>query len=160
MPESQHAIMTSMRARVAVSFEPVCASDLEALVELRIAAMRESLERVGRFEPGRARARLVEGFSPADTWQILAGAERVGFYALRTAQGELWLDHLYVAPAWQGQGVGGAALRRILATAEERSLAVRLSALKDSPANAFYAHYGFELVEQQGFDNYYRWSPL
>ena len=151
--------MTSTRAPVAVSFEPVHVSDLEALVALRIAAMRESLERVGRFDPARARARLVNGFSPGDSRQILVGAERVGFYALRTAQDELWLDHLYIAPEWQGRGVGAAALRQVLATAQQRGLAVRLSALKDSPANGFYARHGFELVEQQAFDNYYRWSP-
>jgi len=38
---------------------PVEASDAEDLVQLRILAMRESLERIGRFDPQRARDRFL-----------------------------------------------------------------------------------------------------
>ena len=44
-------------------FEPAAASDLEQLVQLRIEAMRESLERIGRFDPARARERFSGPFA-------------------------------------------------------------------------------------------------
>src|SRR5437660_5430228 len=46
------------------------ADDFEALVALRIAAMRESLERIGRFDPARARERFAAGFDPARTRHV------------------------------------------------------------------------------------------
>lgn len=45
-----------------VTFETVLESDFEELVDFRMAAMRESLERVGRFDPTRARERLRSTF--------------------------------------------------------------------------------------------------
>ena len=47
-----------------VTFAMAGAGDFEALVSIRIDAMRESLERMGRFDPVRARERFREGFSP------------------------------------------------------------------------------------------------
>jgi hypothetical protein len=44
-----------------IVFFPVLAADFDSLVALRIAAMRESLERVGRFDPERARERWGAG---------------------------------------------------------------------------------------------------
>jgi hypothetical protein len=44
---------------LALSLTPAHAEDFEALLALRVTAMRESLERIGRFDPGRARARFL-----------------------------------------------------------------------------------------------------
>ena len=46
----------------------------ESLAEIRVQAMRESLERIGRFDPQRARDRFLSSFSPECTTVIeLAG---------------------------------------------------------------------------------------
>ncbi|TLG87398.1 GNAT family N-acetyltransferase, partial [Pseudomonas edaphica] len=47
-------------------------SDLDDLVAIRIEAMRESLERVGRFDPVRARERFLGGFEARTTRYIEA----------------------------------------------------------------------------------------
>jgi len=64
---------------------------VEALVAIRIAAMRESLERIGRFDRQRARERFLAGFDPA----LRASAanrfyERHGFELERRSE---WDDH-------------------------------------------------------------------
>ena len=41
-------------------FGPAAPGDLDRLTELRVAAMRPALERIGRFDPARARRRTVE----------------------------------------------------------------------------------------------------
>ena len=46
----------------ALSFRPVATADGEALAALRVEAMRLSLERVGRFDPDRARLRFLDAF--------------------------------------------------------------------------------------------------
>jgi len=134
---------------------PACESDFEALVALRIEAMRESLERIGRFDPARARERFRSGFSPAQTQHILADGARVGFLVTR-AQGEhLLLDHLYIRPGQQGRGIGAAVLQRVFAQADSLGLPVKVGALRGSDANRFYVRHGFEPLEQGEFDNYY-----
>ncbi|VVE84806.1 GNAT family N-acetyltransferase [Pandoraea sputorum] len=44
--------------RMNLTFSPTTQSDADLLASLRIAAMRESLERIGRFDPQRARERF------------------------------------------------------------------------------------------------------
>ena len=138
-----------------LTFAAAQASDFEALVTLRIQAMRESLERIGRFDPVRARERFHSGFSPEHTRHILVGGERVGFVVVKPQSDGLLLDHLYIHPGSQGQGIGAAVLAQVFAEADAGALQVRVGALRDSDSNRFYARQGFRLVEQDEFDNYY-----
>src|SRR5262245_26909572 len=59
-----------------LEFTPAAAADAEALVALRIAAMRESLERIGRFDPQRARDRFLSTFAPEQTQHLVLQGER------------------------------------------------------------------------------------
>jgi GNAT superfamily N-acetyltransferase len=148
-------MVTTLGSPDSIVLEAARESDFEALVSMRIEAMRESLERIGRFDPDRARERFRSGFSPEHTRHIVAAGERAGFVVVKPRDGELLLDHLYVRPGVQGQGVGAAVLARVFAEADALSLPVRVGALRESASNRFYARHGFQLVEQGEFDNYY-----
>lgn len=90
---------TALQGRI--SFAPVSQDDFEELLALRIAAMRESLEAVGRFNPERARERLRKSFYPEHTAFIAFDGQRIGFYTFRPADGGgFQLDHLYVHPTF------------------------------------------------------------
>lgn len=117
--------------------------------------MRASLERIGRFDPQRARERFRAGFSPAHTKHIVAAGQSVGFFVAKPQEGHLLLDHLYIKPAHQGRGIGAQVLRWVFGQAESLSLPVRVGALRESESNRFYVRHGFTLVEQGEFDNYY-----
>jgi GNAT superfamily N-acetyltransferase len=138
-----------------LEFTPATAADAEALVALRIAAMRESLERIGRFDPQRARDRFLSSFTPEQTQHLVLQGERVGFVVLRSYQGELQLDHLYVHPSHQGRGIGAAVLARVFASADARGLPVRVGALRGSDSNRFYQRHGFRPVEESEWDIHY-----
>ena len=103
-------------------------ADFEDLLALRIAAMRESLERLGRFDPERARSQLQATFRPEYTWAIELEGKRVGFYALRPDGDGLRLDHLYLHPSVQARGLGGRTLKRLLAQADAQGLPLRVGA--------------------------------
>lgn len=146
------------------SLEPVAEADFEAMVALRIAALRESLERLGRFDPQRARERLRAGFRPQHMRHIVYDGERVGFVTLRPdRQGSaqepaLRLDHLYILPAFQRRGIGAWVMAWIKHEARELGQDVTLAALKQSDANRFYLRHGFAAVREDEFDIEYRWS--
>lgn len=139
----------------AIGFEATSAADADALVALRIDAMRESLERIGRFDPQRARERFLSTFAPEHTRHIVADGQRVGFVVVRPYQGELLLDHLYVHPRHQRRRIGAAVLQQVFADADARRQPLRVGALRGSDSNRFYARHGFQPVEEGEWDIYY-----
>ncbi|HSH95107.1 MAG TPA: GNAT family N-acetyltransferase [Roseimicrobium sp.] len=149
----------SMQPNPDVTFCSVTEADFDELVSLRIAAMRDSLERVGRFDPARARERLRKSFHPEHTAFIVLDGKRVGFYTFRPAEGCFHLDHLYVHPECQSRGVGSFVLRHLLSQSDTRQMPVHLGALRESPSNRFYQRHGFEQTAEDEWDIYYVRTP-
>lgn len=138
-----------------ITFAAATDNDLETLVAIRIEAMRESLQRIGRYDPIRARERFSNSFSPEHTQFVIVSNERVGFLVVKAHTDYLLLDHLYIKPHWQNQGIGAATLKHVFSEADRIKLPVRVGALRDSDSNRFYLRHGFRLVESTEFDNYY-----
>jgi GNAT superfamily N-acetyltransferase len=138
-----------------VTVMPVAETDFDQLADLREAAMRESLERVGRFNPLRSRERLRGSFVPEHTRWILLAGQKAGFYALRPSPDGMALDHLYLHPRYQRRGIGGVILDSILAEADRAGVEIRVGALKESASNRFYRDHGFVLIREDEWDNYY-----
>jgi GNAT superfamily N-acetyltransferase len=130
-------------------------ADFEELVALRIAAMRESLERIGRFDPVRARERFRSGFAANYTRHVSVDGQRLGFVVVKPGQDQLLLDHLYIRPGHQGRGIGAAVLAQIFKEADAQVLPLRVGALRGSDANRFYQRHGFELLADEEWDIYY-----
>ena len=139
--------------------QPATADDFEPLLALRLRAMRESLERLGRYDEARARERLAASFAPAHTQHIVVDGRRVGFLVLKRLSHALRLDHLYVDPPAQRRGVGSAVLRWVGAQADAELLPVELCALKGSDANRFYLRHGFVEVGEGEWDIDYLREP-
>ncbi|KAB0657397.1 GNAT family N-acetyltransferase [Burkholderia territorii] len=142
-----------------LTFAPTTRSDAERLVAIRISAMRESLERVGRFDPKRARERFLASFDPALCRFIEADGIRVGFVLIRPQEDHLYLDHLYIEPEHQRKGIGAAVLREICADADAQRMPIRLGALRGSESNRFYQRHGFEQTDETEWDIYYVRQP-
>ncbi|QPH56119.1 GNAT family N-acetyltransferase [Pontivivens ytuae] len=115
--------------------------------------MEPSLRALGRFDPDRARARLLDGFEPAACTVVEAEGRIVGFYVLEDRGADLFLSHLYIAHEVAGQGLGATAMKRIVSEAGGRP--IRLGALKGSAANRFYQRHGFVEERRTEFDVYY-----
>lgn len=144
-----------------LQFHPVTPADAPALADLRADAMRPSLERVGRFDLDRARARLLDHFNPAQTTAIEYANQRVGFFVLDAPaeDGSVYIRHLYLGPAASGQGIGSQVMLRLCAAADAGGYALTLGALLESDANRFYQRHGFVETHRDAFDIYYRREP-
>lgn len=138
---------------------PAREADFEALLAVRIAAMRESLERIGRFDLARARERFRASFSPEHTRWILDRGERVGFVAVKPDGDALLLDHLFLLPKVQGKGIGSAVLTLVFAEADATGKPLKVGALRESPANLFYQRHGFVKTHETEWDLYYTRKP-
>ena len=135
-------------------FSPALESDFDDLVELRIAAMRESLEAVGRFNPERMRERLRSYFVPEEFTKVTVDTKLVAFYAVSKETDHLYLGHLYVLPSFQGRGLGAMVMKEVILRSKAERLPVRLRVLTSSQAKNFYQRYGFEVKSMDELDSF------
>lgn len=142
------------------TLEPASVEDFDRLLQLRLRCMRESLERIGRFDEWRAYDRFRNSYRPHYTRLIMRPqAELAGCVAMGPADGDLLLEHFYIAPEQQGKGLGSAVLQRLLGEADAAGLPIRLSVLQQSDAGRFYARHGFTQTGEDEWDVYYRRPP-
>jgi GNAT superfamily N-acetyltransferase len=142
------------------ALEGATALDFEPLLALRLRAMRESLERLGRYDERRARERLAAGFSPGHTQHVVVDGRRVGFLVLKRLSHVFRLDHLYIDPPAQHRGIGHKVMRWICAEADAQQLPIELCALKGSEANRFYLRHGFVEIGEGEWDIDYLRMPV
>lgn len=79
---------------------------------------------------------------------IVADEEEVGCATTTQYPDHVWVDQLYVAPAFQRRGIGSAILGRIIAEAATMGLPVRLSVIATNPALTFYLRHGLRIREE------------
>ena len=122
---------TTMQLRL--YFEPVVEAEFEALADLR-----------GQFWPAYMR-------------HIVDNGKRVGLLTLKPEGNALKLQHLYLMPEAQGDGIGTWAIEQVKVKARAQGRDVKLEALEQSDANRFYLRHGFLPVGEEEFDVLYRW---
>jgi ribosomal protein S18 acetylase RimI-like enzyme len=69
----------------------------------------------------------------------------VGCIAVRWHPDHLFIDKLYIDPAFQNRGIGAQVLRQRVREAAERGLPTKLSVLTTNPAQKFYEREGFSV---------------
>lgn len=142
-----------------IAFEPAREDDFETLLALRIRVMRPHLERVGRFDPDRARRYFRAGYDPVHLRLIRVDGVFAGCVALKPDGDGLVLEHFYLDDGVQGRGIGSAVLARLIAEADAAAMPIRLGVLKGSPAARFYQRHGFAWTHDEPYDDYYERRP-
>ena len=138
-----------------IGFGEVSAGDFDEVLELRLAAMKESLERAGRYDPQRARERLKDSFHPQHSRFILLDSGRIGFQSFRPTDEGFHLDHFYIHPLCQGLGIGSHVMGLLISHAKEKRRPIRVAALRGSGANEFYLRHGFVKLSEEEWDIHY-----
>ncbi|WP_344218810.1 GNAT family N-acetyltransferase [Kribbella sancticallisti] len=127
-------------------------ADVEVIAELRAAVLRADLERLGRYDEQRVRQRLRDSFSPQHTSIVTIDDEMAGCVTVRPADDRWLLEHFYLAPRHQGQGLGSAVLRAVLERADAQGMTVRLNVLQGSGARRLYERHGFVVEAEDPID--------
>lgn len=145
---------------------PVGQDDFESLFDLRIAAMRESLERLGIFNLDNARKRFQGQFDPQYMQHICVdekdgqGPQRAGLLTVVPYHdGRTKLQHLYLLPAYQNRNVGDWAVQQVQSQARREGKTVWLEVLNKSDAIHFYERHGFVQTGGDAIDLIYEWVP-
>jgi len=156
MAEVKLGVMTTPHYEL----RPATAADAEWMVELRIAVMRADLDRLGRWNPIRARQRFLNAYVPGHTSVILVSDDVVGLIAVRPEPDAVWIEHFYLAENSQGRGLGGAVLAGLMAKHDD-GRPFRLNVLRGSAARRLYERHGFRFDWQDDdIDVYLTTAPL
>ena len=142
-----------------LTFATAAPEHADVLADIRVAAMKESLMRLDRFDEQRARDRFLNRFVPEATRFIEWQGERVGFVVVLPEPERIVLDHLYVLPEFQNHRIGSAVLQSVLSVADAQGLPVHVMALKESRSNGFYQRHGFTLQRETEWDCHYERLP-
>ena len=136
------------------------AEDAQAIAIVHRTAMRVSLSFLPELHTADEDLRFfAERFLPANTvWVAESGGGIAGYIGFDHD----WIHHLYVAPAFQGQGVGPRLLALALADGHQRQL---WTFQQNARARRFYEARGFVLValtdgagnEEKTPDALYEW---
>lgn len=142
-----------------IKFTEIHDSDIEELLQIRILCMKDSLSTIGRFDPQRARERLQQSFSASESKFIINNGKKAGFFSYSQKNDQIFINHLYILPEMQCQGIGRYVLDSIKEHAKENNLEIALLALKESKSNEFYKNNGFSFTHSEEWDNAYKWEP-
>jgi ribosomal protein S18 acetylase RimI-like enzyme len=137
-------------ANQAFSLRPATEADFEAVLALSIRAMREHLDRVGRFDPDRRRDRMRRQFDAGILRIIEQDGAIAGCIGVEAKASAVDIHSLFLDTHAQRQGLGEAVFRVILA--EYPGRAFRIEVLKQSPARRFWERQGFVLTGEAAFD--------
>ena len=133
-----------------IALRPAVPADIEWLVELRAAVLRNDLERLGRFDEHRVRERMRAGFRPEWTRIIVVDGTDAGCITTRPDDTTRWIEHFYLPASLQGRGIGSAVLQSVIA--EPHDGTTRLNVLQGSAARRLYERNGFVLDSEDDVD--------
>ncbi|SFK43476.1 GNAT family N-acetyltransferase [Falsiroseomonas stagni] len=137
-------------ASQAFRLRPAAEADFEPMLALSIRVMRPHLERIGRYDPDRRRARMRKQFDAGILNVIEADGAMLGCVGIEQGGDAIEIHSLFLAPEAQGRGLGVAVFRAIQATHPGRAFAIEV--LKESPARRFWERLGFVVTGEQPFD--------
>lgn len=134
----------------AIGFRPATEADFEWVLDLSIRVMRPHLERIGRFDPARRRARMRAQFDAGGVHLIERADTPIGCLALRPRGEAMELQSFFLHAAEQGRGLGAAIFAQLRAQHPGRGWWIEV--LKESPARRFWERQGFVVTGEEPFD--------
>ncbi len=99
---------------------PAILADAQWMADLKAMAMRPDLERLGYWDFNWARERFLDTYVVENTSVIVLDGQIAGCIAVRPESDALWIEHFYLYPHAQGQGLGGDVLENVMRTHHEQ----------------------------------------
>lgn len=117
---------------------------LPILYEIYRSAMANYVTAVWGWDEEDQARRFRDYFSTANLQVIRTKSNDIGFLDLATDADDIYVANIEIAPAYQGQGIGTAIMRDVIAQARRECRSVKLQVLKvNLGATRFYQRLGF-----------------
>jgi ribosomal protein S18 acetylase RimI-like enzyme len=113
------------------------------LWELKVAVMRQYVEAVYGWDDSNQYGFFELGFYPQAIQIIQYDQQDIGMYELRERDEDWFLARIEILPAFQGRGIGTAAIQQMVALVSKTGKPLRLQVFKVNPAQRLYERIGF-----------------
>lgn len=120
------------------------AGDLEVLDRLYTQNMKGHVERLATWAPNMFR----ENFEPRAIELIEVAGNTAGFIRIVQKPDSIYLAELQIGRPYQGYGIGGAVLRKLIDYASTKKMLITLKVIRGNPAEFFYRRHGFRTFKE------------
>lgn len=132
-----------------LTLKPATATDAEDLYALTEATMRSYVEATwGEWHQAVTRTAIAEDIAQGRAFLIWLDDVIVGMMSVRDQPTHIHLDRLYIAPGFQGRGIGTQLLHDLIRRAQSQGKPLRLRVLAVNPARRLYERLGFVVIDQ------------
>jgi ribosomal protein S18 acetylase RimI-like enzyme len=133
----------------AFSIRPAKADDLNKLFIIHKAALGEYIAATWGWDDAWQFDFFREHCRPEVRSVIEVKGQSVGFIDLAERDGCIWLDNIEIDPEHQGNGIGSAIIKDLIARARATRVRLRLQVLKvNKRAEALYKRLGFRQIDE------------
>ena len=129
-----------------ITTRPATNMDADFLWRLRVASLREYVERIYGWDEGIQKTFFEDGFHPEDTRIVQFEGQDIGMYELRNRQNDHFLARIEILPEFQKRGIGSTIIQRITTDIGPSGKPLRLQVFKINPAHRLYARLGFKIT--------------
>ena len=129
-------------------------SDRGFVNDLTRRAMRKYVEATWIKTEDREHYYSLNQFNQPATKIIQCNGKDIGRITVTYSKDRIVLDGIHIAEAFQGKGIGGHLIKRIIDKADEMQLPLELILLKENPVKKLYERLGF-CVYKEDIDRYY-----
>lgn len=144
---------------MSVKFIQATQNDKSYLLELRMDTMTHHLEVAGVFLTREEHAFRLNEFY--ECFHIIHyGGQRVGAIKYQITDDSVNLFQLQISSAFQGCGIGGLAMKKLITLASCAVLPVKLTVLRDNPAKYLYERLGFEYQGEDELEYHMVLAPV
>jgi len=132
-----------------VSLRPARKSDFDFCAALYMAGMEWVIRELS-LERAQQIPHLRKTWSVKQVQIITCNAQDAGWLQGKSQKKNFYVAQIYLAPAFQNQGIGTRAMQHVIADAQARGLGVTLKVVKSNRALNFYTRLGFLTVGEDG----------
>jgi len=136
-----------IKATIRVSFRRTRPDDFDYCARLYFAGMKRTVRDFGLDAASLAEI-LRQQWRVSDVRIVRAGGLDVGWFQTRIQRGTLFIMQLFIDPAFQGQGIGTAVLKRLLREAARSGLPMTLNVFRGNRALRLYERLGFKIERE------------
>jgi ribosomal protein S18 acetylase RimI-like enzyme len=123
-------------------------ADRDFLYRLKAVCLKQYVAAIWGWDEADQRQRFNATFDPAAGQILVAFGRDVGQLSITRGPAEIYINGIYLLPAYQRQGLGSLILSDLLAEARQCKRAVRLQVLVGNPARNLYERLGFEVIDR------------
>ncbi|HEU0296255.1 MAG TPA: GNAT family N-acetyltransferase [Anaerolineales bacterium] len=131
-----------------VRFRPGTENDADFLYALHAATMKEYVDKTWGWDDAFQEAVFRKNYVPAEIQVITFAEKDMGMLSLEERLEDVFLRAIEIHPEYQGQGIGTAIIKKIIAEGALKMKPVFLHVLKVNPAKRLYERLGFSVVSE------------